>query len=161
MNSEILSIHELLNRLDYNSDITNNMWFDKIFNLYNDGIWIYINDDMIKDMFNDNIIQSELKMKTIVSTYLGYCDRVFFTKDSINYKVPKYSKLEIDDIIKDTRDDKFHIFLSYHGLLELLSYLEISSKKCIKKTINHINDIFNFYKSYKNLKYTISRTDSI
>ena len=48
MNSEILSIHELLNRLDYNSDITNNMWFDKIFNLYNDGIWIYINDDMIK-----------------------------------------------------------------------------------------------------------------
>lgn len=157
MNYSILSIHEILNRLEFNSDITNNIWFNKIFSLYNDDIWIYINDDMIKDMFNDKIIQSELKLKTIVSNYLGYGDRVFFTKDNIDYKIPKYSKLEIDEIIKDTRIDKFHVFLSYHGLLELLSYLEISPKKCIKNIINQINDIFNFYKSYKNLKYTISR----
>ena len=157
MNNPNLSIYEVLNRLDYNSDIINNMWFNKIFSLYNDGIWIYINDDMIKDMFDHKITQSELKLKTIVSTYLGYGDRVFFTKDNIDYKVPKYSKLEIDEIIKNTRADKFHVFLSYHGLLELLSYLEISPKKGIKTIINQINDIFNFYKSYKNLKYTISR----
>ena len=149
INQPILTIKELLNKLNYKY---NDIFLDKFWQNIKDNIWIYIDDCMLKYMGYNSIEIFKEKQN-----YYDLIKRNFEENIDFKYINSKEFKLFLSTHEVLIENNEFnehnkvkHLIISPDCFKESLMLLQTSKSKEIKKYYIELEKVFKFYLEYQN-----------
>jgi phage anti-repressor protein len=149
-NTNLLTIKELLNKVNYNTD---NLYIDRFWNSIKDDKWIYLDNELILWLGYKDIKHGK---EQIIKLFKKY------NKENEDYKILNNNEFDIKNFCagqymeqnkkeeKRGAHNKQYITISTDCFKELCMYIGTSKSKEIKKYYIELEKVFKFYLEYQN-----------
>ena len=149
-NNSLLTIKELLNKVNYNLD---NLFIDRFWNNIKDDKWIYLDNDLILWLGYKELNKGKENILRILKKY---------NKENEDYKILNNTEFDINNFCspqtieqnlneeKRGAHNKQYIILSPDCFKELCMYVGTNKSKEIKKYYIQLEKVFKFYLEYQN-----------
>jgi uncharacterized C2H2 Zn-finger protein len=150
LNNSILTIKELLNKINYNLD---NLYIDRFWNSIQDDKWIYLDNDLILWLdYKDIKIGKEKIIKFLKLHFKDFEDYKILNNSQFNINNFCFTGVVEQNINEEKRGahNKQYITVSPDCFKELCMYVGTSKSKEIKKYYIELEKVFKFYLEYQN-----------
>jgi hypothetical protein len=157
-NEELLTVKELLNKLNYNY---NELYVDKFWDNIENDKWVYIDSEMLKYIgYSENIIKAKQNYLNIISSNF---------EENIEYKSifskelqedSKYLMKYIENTEINTHNKTKHLMVSSDCFKQSLMLLRTEKAKEIRKYYTELEKIFKFYLQYQTKYQELKNTET-
>ena len=149
-NNSLLTIKELLNKVNYNLD---NLFIDRFWNNIKDDKWIYLDNDLILWLGYKDIKHGKEQIIKLIKKY---------NKENEDYKILNHTEFDINNFcagVEMTKNkdeekrgahNKQYIITSPDCFKELCMHTGTDKSKEIKKYYIELEKVFKFYLEYQN-----------